>query len=783
MDRQAKRLLEFGPFRMDLEERVLMRDQEAITLSPKAFETLLVLVQHSERVVLKDDLMKTLWPDTFVEESNLSQHIFQLRKALGDRAHDPEYIVTVPGRGYRFAHKVAELTEPDGDLIVHSRSIQSVTIEEIESSQDSGVVGSFSSTSQSPWDSILGAEATTEAVPLPESSHFLSGRRAPLWMYLIAVSFIGYFILLVHNNLLGPPEAGFSAYYAGGRMILSEIFPNSAAERAGLQRNDRVVTVEGQRVRNLADWQAISTNLVGGRTYRLEIERGNQRLESMLSIGTIPQSAFWTTWDWEEFLAARMTQLLELLLALLIAFRLPGDLAARVGALFLATLSVSNPFPPYGFAAAIRQFPLPVSVLLWMIAVSAALASPFFFVFGLVFPRPLLRGRWPWLLACLFALALVPPVAYDGYYVVFRPDRLTGLMPDWFLQVVLMVVLAYIVGGVVAMVVNYRRLRDPNERRRLRVLLAGLGVAWLSAVPLILYLYLPGGAKLLGPYFSSHVSSLVSLFYLAFPISFAYAILRHRLFDIRVMIRQGIKYALSRRFVLSLVPACGAVLLLDLYVHRAQTIGAILQERGWGYLLLGCLAAVAHKKREPWMKALDRRFFREHYDAQRLLGEVVEKVRKAGSIERVGPNVVAQIEAALHPEFAEMLVLDPQKRHYVVLASAPAGQTPPPLAADGKLVALVRVLGKPLEVAHSEYGWLAQKLPPEETDHLRRTRLGLLVPIATGSNRAGAMLALGVKRSEEPYSREDQEFLVAIAASLALLLEKPLKIPAAADTS
>jgi hypothetical protein len=161
-------------------------------------------------------------------------------------------------------------------------------------------------------------------------------------------------------------------------MVISEISPNSAAERAGLQRNDRLVTVEGQRVRNLADWQAISANLEGGRTYRLDIERGNQRLESRLSIGTIPQSAFWTAWDWEEFLTTRMTQLLELLLALLIAFRLPGDVAARVGALLLATLSVSNPSPPIGFAAAIRQFPLPVSVPLWVISVSAALASAFF---------------------------------------------------------------------------------------------------------------------------------------------------------------------------------------------------------------------------------------------------------------------------------------------------------------------------------------------------------------------------------------------------------------------
>ena len=153
MDRKAKHFLEFGPFRMDLEERLLMRDQETITLSPKAFETLLVLVQHSERVVLKDDLMKTLWPDTFVEESNLSQHIFQLRKALGDKAHDPHYIVTVSGRGYRFAQKVAEREEPDGDLIVHSRSVQRVTVEESESG---AAVASLARRRQKPWSRILG---------------------------------------------------------------------------------------------------------------------------------------------------------------------------------------------------------------------------------------------------------------------------------------------------------------------------------------------------------------------------------------------------------------------------------------------------------------------------------------------------------------------------------------------------------------------------------------------------------------------------------------------------
>lgn len=130
MSKESKHLYEFGPFRIDPEERLLFRGEEPIPLPPKAFETLLILVDRSERVVLKDDLMKRLWPDTFVEEANLSQNIFVLRKALGDSAQDARYIATVPGRGYRFAQKVRQVGEEEAELVVQSHSIQRVTIEE-----------------------------------------------------------------------------------------------------------------------------------------------------------------------------------------------------------------------------------------------------------------------------------------------------------------------------------------------------------------------------------------------------------------------------------------------------------------------------------------------------------------------------------------------------------------------------------------------------------------------------------------------------------------------------
>jgi TolB-like protein len=98
----------FGPFSLNVEEHLLLRDGEPVLLTPKAFETLVVLVENRRRVVLKDELMKEVWPDTFVEESTLAQNIFTLRKTLGRTASGRQYIETYPRRGYRFVEAVSE---------------------------------------------------------------------------------------------------------------------------------------------------------------------------------------------------------------------------------------------------------------------------------------------------------------------------------------------------------------------------------------------------------------------------------------------------------------------------------------------------------------------------------------------------------------------------------------------------------------------------------------------------------------------------------------------------
>ena len=114
MSLETHRLYEFGDFRLDTQEKTLTRADDApVALTPKVFEMLLLFVRQPNRLIEKDELMEQIWAGSFVEESNLTFNIRQLRKALGDDAQNPVYIKTVPRRGYRFIAPVATPGEAD----------------------------------------------------------------------------------------------------------------------------------------------------------------------------------------------------------------------------------------------------------------------------------------------------------------------------------------------------------------------------------------------------------------------------------------------------------------------------------------------------------------------------------------------------------------------------------------------------------------------------------------------------------------------------------------------
>ncbi len=159
---ENKHLYEFGAFRLDPTERVLARNGERISLAPKAFDTLLILVQHSGHVLTKDELIKTLWPDSFVEENNLTQQISQLRRALGEGVDGQNFIETLPKLGYRFLPEVREILDGEGELVVSKSTRTHIVLrqEEEEENDESATATAWTAAKLSrTWKRILASVA------------------------------------------------------------------------------------------------------------------------------------------------------------------------------------------------------------------------------------------------------------------------------------------------------------------------------------------------------------------------------------------------------------------------------------------------------------------------------------------------------------------------------------------------------------------------------------------------------------------------------------------------
>src|SRR5712691_1377396 len=130
MDRPINHFYEFDQFRIDVTERLLLQEGTPLALPPKAFDILLALVEQSGHVLEKHELIETVWPDTFIEENNLTQYVSALRKALVDDRHEQRYIEKVARRGYRFIAPVTQVRGGGPNLIVENRTTVRVVVKE-----------------------------------------------------------------------------------------------------------------------------------------------------------------------------------------------------------------------------------------------------------------------------------------------------------------------------------------------------------------------------------------------------------------------------------------------------------------------------------------------------------------------------------------------------------------------------------------------------------------------------------------------------------------------------
>jgi tRNA A-37 threonylcarbamoyl transferase component Bud32 len=598
--------------------------------------------------------------------------------------------------------------------------------------------------------------------------------RWPWWVWCCSLVALVAAAALGRVILTGPQPVGWlltPASDGGTNLVVrvTEVVPGSAAERAGLQLNDVLSAPELARFLERPEPYA---------SYRLGVVRRGERKVLTLSVGR-KDWRYWSGNVGGRRLTAPLIAMLYLALAGVLLFSRPHDRAARWGALLLgqvAFLLLWGTLAPLDLspdtARALRALPLPVGGAALLALSISAMVPAGAFGFCTAFPRPLPLGRGFW------RLFLLAPAATISLHVdwLWRPvygDPGPRVVPAGVLVVGCILGLIFLAWALRLLVRNYRTIEDRNERRRLRIVVVGFGCTFLGVAIDVLISPLPLALR---TWFSSGFRWVFVLCLFApGAICTAYAILRHRVFDIPVIIRLGLRYAVARGALLSVVPIAGLLLGADVVMHRSQPLGAILAERGLLYLAVGGGALILHMKQKSWMAALDRRFFRERYDAYRLLGTVADAVRRSATFEEASRHVAVRIDGALHPEWVSLVVRQPGEHTYRTAAAVNAPE--PSIRTDSRVVGLARVLNKPLENAQSGTGWLAEQLPRGEAEQLRRARLEWLFPVLLGDRGPEAFLLLGPKRSEEPYSREDRTLLGAIAASLGLLLERPA-IPA-----
>jgi eukaryotic-like serine/threonine-protein kinase len=606
----------------------------------------------------------------------------------------------------------------------------------------------------------------------PEQSLMPVGRaRLNWWMSIIIGSFLTTYAFIGYLVIWGPAEFyGLVTTFADGAMLVRSVDPNSQAGKGGLQAGDRVVSIDDRNIRAASDWTAATGTWESGKTHRWTVLRGQDRLT--LAITALPATLKGRL---AEGYVVYLGHLLSgAILGLLIAWKRPGDPVARVGAWFLLTASIAFGFTQ-GWAGLWRQLPVVLQIPLWITQISRFVLEAIFLSFFVLFPRRLFTARWPWFVIWVPVLATLP-WRVAGFNSVIHPNQ-GAAVPVWILQAGFIRILIYLLVATVVLIVSYRRFLDSNERRRVRVLMAGTAISAVSTTGTVLLDGFLGRNTALAGALRDPIAMALFPVNSAVFLSLAYAILRHRVMDVRVIVRQGLQYAVARGLVLGLIPALGLILVADLAVNSQETIAQILEKRGWIYLGVATVAVGIHWKRQKWLGVIDRRFFRERYDARRLLSHVVEEIRSARTVEKVARRVVTQIEAALHPEFVSLMLQEPNRPEFHSIAVAPeSAVAPATIPAESKLIGLARVLGKPIGVV-SDSGWLENRLARNEIDVFRQNSVDLVVPVEGFPQGRQLILILGVKKSEEPYSHEDQELLQTVAGSLALLLAQPAPAP------
>jgi hypothetical protein len=314
------------------------------------------------------------------------------------------------------------------------------------------------------------------------------------------------------------------------------------------------------------------------------------------------------------------------------------------------------------------------------------------------------------------------------------------------------------------------RFARQAEQRRARIFLEVLAITFgpmLLEVLLELFAFGYRDFTLAHPRLKLAIVVGVMLPALTLPLTIPYAVLVHRVLDVRLMARRALQYALARYTVLALAAVPLVALGAYLYLHRHESLSLVFSG-GRVPLLVSVIliGAAGLRYRRRLLDAIDRRFFREQYDARRILTLLIERIRSIQESAALANLVSREIDLALHLEGIAMLVLDPRSG----MLADPRNRARK-LDASSALALTISNASDPLEVDLETPRSGLLKLPEKERHWLVDSGFRLIVPILARDGSLLGLVGLGEKKSGLPFLKEDRQLLHTIASSAAWVLE------------
>ena len=600
-------------------------------------------------------------------------------------------------------------------------------------------------------------------------------RRKPLFFWIaVLLGFVKLALYLFAGVMISrygsvTRDPGWKPERRDGQWYVAEVDPQGAA--AGkLQAGDLILAIDNDvriaRIDSPDVWWVTARQ----DAYSLEVKRGSEQRHFELQVERTQNYR-----DLGVFLSNLAASLGFYLVGLMLGLLKPEDCLTRRASLTLlawASYTLYISLEPVG-----QLFTFWERVVLFSINLIYPLQFALSYHFYYRFPASAPRGRlWTSLGYLLYVWAglLYVRRVWVGVGVLATKSAAIGFLFDHpqllkFRAASAALELTAVLAMCAVILRNYLLVKEPDQRRRIKWMIYGSIVGILPSVLYMVFrLIFPGTGRPASTegavrYLSFVIGNFMSV---AVPISVGYAVLRHRVFDIQIVIRRGLQYLFAKQVLRVILALPLAALVLTIIVNRDLSLTAILTSNP---ILVVLIAAVglSLKFRRQLMHWIDRRFFREAYSQEQILLNLIEKIKELDSMPELSRLVSKEVEAAMHPERLYVFYRG-EERHNLMLGYSSGGQSHDlRINVESELLRLMQRQRRSQDFPLPP----SSGLPEDESAWLTQLGVNLIVPMSVADGRMAGLLLLGEKKSEEPYTPNDRQLLQNITAQMAIVYE------------